>query len=156
MKGKPQMKLRSRLVAITIVMTAAGFPGCRNKETPGAGGSAAAVPQPTADPRPPFGVLDTPREGSTVANKSWGTGWALDDSGIFQVTATADNGAVAPAQIGQAFPGVKEAYPESPDNDRAGFIFALPDLPSGPHTLKVEILAKDGGRTVLTRSFNVQ
>lgn len=149
------MKLRSRVVAIIIVMTAAAFPGCRNKETPGASGSAAAVPQPTAN-RLPFGVLDTPREGSTVANKSWGTGWALDDSGIFQVTATADNGAVAPAKIGQAFPGVKEAHPELPDNDRAGFIFALPDLPSGPHTLKVEILAKDSGRTVLTRSFNVQ
>ncbi len=88
--------------------------------------------------------------------KSWGTGWALDDSGIFQVTASADNGPAVPAKIGQPFPGVKESYPNSPDNDKAGFIFAVPDLPPGPHFLKVEILAKDGGRTVLTRSFNVK
>jgi len=146
------MKTGSRLVVIIIVL-AAGFPGCRNKETPEAGGTAAGVPQPTADPHLPFGILNTPEEGATVPNKSWGTGWALDDSGILQVTAIAENGAASPARVGQPFPGVKEAYPNMTDNDKAGFIFGMPDLSPGPHTLKIEIIAKDGGKVVLTRNF---
>jgi hypothetical protein len=135
---------------------AAGVPGCRNKEAPEAGGTAAAVAVPTADPHLPFGILNTPEEGATVANKSWGTGWALDDSGILQVTAIAENGAASPARIGQPFPGVKEAYPNMTDNDKAGFIFGMPELPPGPHTLKIEIIAKDGGKVFLTRNFKMQ
>lgn len=151
------MELRVRLTAVAIAMTIAALMGCRKSETSSSSGSAApVVVEKTPDSHPPFVVLDTPREGSTVPNKSWGTGWALDDSGIFQVTATADNGAVVPAKIGQPFPGVKEAYPTMPDSDKAGFIFGVPDLPPGPHTLKVEIVAKNGGTTVLTRTFNVQ
>jgi hypothetical protein len=155
------MKPRVRLPVVAIAMTIASLMGCRKSETSSSSGAAAPVQPPavvekTPDRHPPFVVLDTPREGSTVPNKSWGTGWALDDSGIFQVTATGDNGAVVPAKIGQPFPGVKEAYPTMPDNDKAGFIFGVPDLPPGSHTLKVEVVAKDGGTTVLTRSFNVQ
>ena len=146
------------LAALFVGIGAAGV-GCGRTEKPGPPpvtevSSSTASPAPGSPP--PIAVLDTPREGSTVANKSWGTGWALDDSGIFQVTATADNGAVAPAKLGQPFPGVKEAHPDLPENDHAGFIFALPDLPSGPHTLRVEVVAKDGGKITLTRSFTVQ
>ena len=39
---------------------------------------------------------------------------------------------------------------------KAGFIFGIPDLPPGPHTLTVEVVAKDGGKLVLTRRFTVQ
>ena len=150
------MKPGSRLVALLIVMAAAGLPACRNKETPEAGKSAAVAPQPTADPHPPIAILNTPEEGATVPNKSWGTGWALDDSGILQVTAIAENGLASPAKTGQPFPGVKEAYPNMPDNDKAGFIFGMPELPPGPHTLKIEIIAKDGGKIVLTRNYKAQ
>jgi len=155
-----QMELRVRLPAVAIAMTIVALIGCRKSETSSSGGSAApgqppAAVESTPDSHPPLVVLDTPREGSAVPNKSWGTGWALDDSGIFQVTATADNGAVVPARIGLPFPGVKEAYPNMPDNDKAGFIFGVPDLPPGPHTLKVEIVAKDGGKVVLTRNFKI-
>ena len=143
------MKRASKSLVLLLTVTVLAFAGCQNKENAAASGSAAPAPQATADPHPPIGILDTPREGAAVANKSWGTGWALDDSGIAQVTATADNGAVSPAKIGQAFPGVKEAYPNVTDNDKAGFIFGVPDLPPGPHTLKVEIVAKDGGKAVL-------
>jgi hypothetical protein len=155
------MELPVRLPAVAIALTIAAFIGCGKSETSSGSASGAlekspAVVESTTDSHPPFGVLDTPREGSTVPNRSWGTGWALDDSGIFQVTASADNGPAVPAKIGQPFPGVKESYPNLPDNDKAGFIFAVPDLPPGSHFMKLEILAKDGGRTVLTRSFNVQ
>lgn len=152
------MELRVRVMGIVIGTAFAVLTGCQKSEAPAAGSqpSAAAASAAMPDSHPPFGILDTPREGATVANKSWGTGWALDDSGIAQVTATADNGAAAPAKIGQAFPGVKEAYPNVTDNDKAGFIFGVPELPPGPHLLKVEIVAKDGGKVVLTRNFIVQ
>lgn len=150
------MELRVRVLVIVIGTALVVHTGCQKSETPAGGGQPSASAVSTPDSHVPFGILDTPREGATVANKSWGTGWALDDSGIFQVTATADDGSVAPARIDQAFPGVKEAYPNMPDNDKAGFIFGVPDLPPGPHTLKVEIVAKDGGKVVLTRSFVVQ
>jgi hypothetical protein len=129
---------------------------CQKAENPSSGDAEKSPAAAPANPSPPIAILDTPREGSTVPNKSWGTGWALDKSGISQVTATADNGAAVPAKIGQPFPGVKEAYPDAPDNDKAGFIFGIPDLPAGPHTLTVEVVAKNGGKVVLTRHFTVR
>lgn len=154
------MRLRSRLVITIMAAAAASLAGCRREASstaaPGASGQASVSPQPTVDPHPPIAMMNTPGDGATVPNKSWGTGWALDDSGIAQVTATADNGAISPARVGDPFPGVKEAYPNMPDNDRAGFIFQVPDLPPGPHTLTIEVVAKDGGKVVLTRHFTVQ
>ena len=148
------MKQGVLLSGLVLLIAAAGACGKSEKpaaETP----SAAVAPAPTADPHPPIAILNTPGEGATVENKSWGTGWALDDSGIASVTATFDGGAQVPARIGDPFPGVKEAHPEMPDNDKAGFIFGL-DLPSGPHTVSVEVVAKDGGKLVLTQRFTIK
>jgi hypothetical protein len=158
MKWRSKMRISTRILGVVVAAAVAGAAGCQKSEAPsgGATSTASVKQEPTPDPHAPFGILDTPREGSTVANKSWGTGWALDDSGIAQVTAYADNGVAAPAKIGQAFPGVKEAYPNMPDNDQAGFIFGVPDLPPGSHALKVEIVAKDGGKVYLTRNFIVK
>lgn len=150
------MKPASKFMVLALTATVLAFVGCQNKETPAASSGAAPAPQATADPHAPFGMFNSPGEGETVANKSWCTGWALDDSGIAQVTGTTESGAVSPARIDQPFPGVKEAYPNVPGNDNAGFMFQIPDLPPGPHTIKVEIVAKDGGKTVLVRNFNVK
>jgi hypothetical protein len=139
-------------VLIAVIATAGA---CGKSEKPG-GEAASPASAPTPDPHPPIAILNAPGEDATVPNKSWGTGWALDDSGISAVTATVDGGAAVPARIGDPFPGVKEAHPEMPDNDKAGFIFGLPDLPAGPHTVTVEVVAKDGGKLVLTRRFTVQ
>ena len=148
------MKRGILLSGLVLLVAAAG--ACGKSEKPAAETtSTAAAPAPTADPRPPIAILNTPGEGATVANKSWGTGWALDDSGIASVTATFDGGAQVPARIGDPFPGVKEAHPEMPDNDKAGFIFGL-DLSPGPHTVSVEVVAKDGGKLVLTQRFTVK
>ena len=139
-------------LVLTIVLGSA----CGKSEKPAAEtASTSAAPAPTPDPKPPIAILNTPGEGATVANKSWGTGWALDDSGIASVTATFDGGAQVPARIGDPFPGVKEAHPEMPDNDKAGFIFGL-DLPAGPHTVSVEVVAKDGGKLLLTQRFTIK
>ena len=150
------MKSGSRFLALCAVVMVVALAGCQNKENAAAGTSASSAPLPTADPHAPFGMFNTPGEGETVANKSWCTGWALDDSGISRVTGTTENGAAAPAKIDQPFPGVKEAHPNLPGNDTAGFILQIPDLPPGPHSIKVEIVAKDGGTAALTRNFVVK
>ena len=50
-----------------------------------------------------------------------GDGWALDDSGVVSVAASLDNGPGDPAELGQAYSGVQEAYPAFPGSDKAGF-----------------------------------
>jgi len=150
------MKRASKSLVLLLTVTVLAFAGCQNKENAAASGGAAPAPQPTADPHAPFGMFNSPGEGETVANKSWCTGWALDDSGVAQVTGTTETGAVSSARIEQPFPGVKEAYPNVPGNDKAGFILQIPDLPPGPHTIRVEIVAKDGGKATLVRNFNVK
>lgn len=142
-----------------ILAIAAAGAGCGKSEKPGpatVSEVSSSAPAATPDPHPPLAMMNTPGDGATVAAKSWGTGWALDDSGIAAVSAKFDNGVVSPARIGDPFPGVKEAYPTMPDNDHAGFIFGIPDLPPGPHTVTVDILAKDGGKATLTRRFTIQ
>ena len=105
---------------------------------------------------PPFGVLDVPREDDTVAPGAWCYGWALDDSGIAEVRVSFDEGPDAPAAIHQPHPGVREAHPDYPENDAAGFGFAVPQLPRGPHTIKVIFVGRDGGTTELTRPINIR
>src|SRR6266508_2716271 len=105
---------------------------------------------------PPFGFLDSPGEGETVASGVLAFGWALDDSGIAEVLVSADGRPPHPVAIGQAHPGVVEAYPDYEGVDKPGFGFALPALPPGPHTLTVTIVAKDGGKTDLPRRFVVR
>jgi hypothetical protein len=101
-------------------------------------------------------MLNTPGNMESIANATWCTGWAIDDSGIAQVIGNIDDGAPVAARIGMPFPGVKEAYPNIRDNDNAGFMFLIPDLPPGAHTLKVEVTANDGGKITLTRSFSIK
>jgi hypothetical protein len=146
--------MRGVLLSGLVLAIVSGI-ACGKSEKPAAETTSAA-PAPTPDPHPPIAFLNTPGEGASVPSKSWGTGWALDDSGIASVTATIDGTTVVPARIGDAFPGVKEAHPEMPDNDKAGFIFGLMDLPPGPHAVTVEVVAKDGGKLVLTQHFTVQ
>jgi len=150
--------MRGTLHLGLILTVAAVAAGCEKSETarPAPGSEASSAPAATPDSRPPLAMFNSPNEGETVPNKSWCTGWALDDSGIFQVTGALDTGVVAPARTGMPFPGVKEAYPKMPENETAGFMFQIPDLPSGPHSIKLEVVAKDGGRLSLTRKFNVK
>jgi hypothetical protein len=105
---------------------------------------------------PPFGFLDAPREGETVASGAWAFGWALDDSGVAAVLVSAEGGPATPAVIGQPHPGVAPVYPSYPDADRAGFGVSLPALPAGPHTVTVTIVGKDGGKTELRRQIVVR
>lgn len=54
------------------------------------------------------------------------------------------------AGLSNAFPHYAEAQ-----DDRGGFGFPIPDLPPGAHTLRITLVANDGGTTVLERSIVV-
>ena len=129
--------------------------GCRKSET--ATASAPATPAASATlQHPPFGFLEVPRENDAVTAGTVATGWALDDSGVAGVSASLDNGPPFSATLGQAFPGVKEAYPTFPTADKAGFRFALPSAAAGPHLLVVTITARDGGKTDIKRHIQIK
>ena len=104
---------------------------------------------------PPIGVIDLPSEGATVAGGSFGLGWALDDSGIAAVEVASELGPAPPGTPGGARPDIPATFPDYPDAANSGFGFFVPDLPPGPHTLSITLVAKDGGRTVLTRRIRV-
>lgn len=108
------------------------------------------------DATPPAAFLDTPRERSTVLPRSVGTGWALDESGIREVTAVLENGSVVGVITGLPHPGVAEAHPGAAGAENAGFAIQMPEVPTGWHKLTVTIVANDGGKTVITRSFRVR
>ena len=146
----PQWKT---LVCSAAVAAALVLPGCRKSETPTA--SAPAAPAGSLQ-HPPFGFLEVPRENDTVASGSVATGWALDDSGVAGVSVSLDNGPGFSAARGQAFPGVKEAYPTFPASDKAGFRFAMPSAAAGPHLLVVTIIARDGGKTDIKRHIQIK
>ncbi len=133
--------------------------GCKKSETtssdPGQAAAAAAAPAPV-DTHLPFGFIDTPKENDVVSGGSWAYGWALDDSGIAGVEVSLDNGPGTPGAVGQPFPGVKEAYPNFPDSDKAGFGFSIPKLAAGPHLLVVTVTARDGGKTELKRHIQIK
>ena len=142
---------------LSAAVAAAGVFGCRKTEAP----EASAPPAETeaarqARARPPFGLIDAPKENDTVASGSRGAGWALDDSGIAKVEVGLDEGPRVAATIGQPFPGVHEAYPNYADSDKAGFTFTIPSVAAGPHLLIVTVTAKDGGKTDMRRHIQVR
>jgi hypothetical protein len=115
----------------------------------------ALLDAPAAQVLPPWGVLEVPAEGATVAPDSWGMGWALDDSGIAEIRIGTELGPAGVASLGAKWPGLAEAYPDFSEAPRGGFGFAVPDLPPGPHVLSVTLVARDGGITVLRRAILV-
>jgi hypothetical protein len=140
---------------IGVVATALILASCRKSES----ATASAPPAPASSEtllHPPFGFLDVPRENDTVASGSVATGWALDDSGVVSVTVSFDNGPALAAMRGQAFPGVREAYPTFRGSDKAGFSFAMPSAAAGPHLLVVTITGRDGGKAEIKRHIQIR
>lgn len=158
-----------KTLTVGVGVTALLLSGCQKAENAGtateaapaattagaAGATTAAVPAGNTS-KPPFGFLDTPKEGATVAASSWAFGWALDDSGIAQVTVSSETGLTSPVAMNQTFPGVAQTYPGFPNTDRAGFGFPVPKVDPGLHTLTITLIAKDGGRTEIRRQIRVK
>jgi Bacterial Ig domain len=149
------MRLRRGFPILSVALGVALVAACRKSESTQAAAPATPTPLGVAQ-HPPFGFIDTPKEGDTVASGSWSFGWALDDSGVARVDVFLDNGPAVAAGMGKPFPGVKEAYPTYPDSDKAGFGFVIPSAPAGSHLLTVTITAKDGGKTDLRRHIQIK
>jgi hypothetical protein len=153
------MKLGWRALGCVVALAAATFSGCQREEKAGgagAAGQASSPPAPAAVTQPPVGFLDGPDEGAVVHANAVVTGWALDDSGIAQVTVTIDGQNPMPAALGLPHPGVAAAYPGKSGNESAGFALEIPSLPKGPHSLTVAIQAKNGGKTEIRRQFLIE
>ena len=104
---------------------------------------------------PPFGNIHLPAENQKVAPGFWVHGWALDDSGMAEIRVGTELGPAGVAMLGGEWPSLVEAFPGYPGTAHGGFGFPVPDLPPGPHTLRLTLLAKDGGTTVLERPIVV-
>lgn len=153
-----------KTVACGVGMAALLLSGCRKSESTGGETAATAGPSSATTPaaslgdtsKPPFGFLDTPKEGATVPAVSWAYGWALDDSGIAQITVVSDAATTSPVAMNQAFPGVAQAHPDYPNSDKAGFGFPLPKMEPGIHTFTVTLIARDGGTTEIRRQVRIK
>lgn len=151
-----------RRVFCILAMAAAMTPffGCQKEgNVAGATGSilSSGTPVPTAvEAQPPMAFLDMPAEGAVAGATARVMGWALDPSGIAQVNAAVDGQSASSAALGLAHPGVAEAHPGIPGNDRAGFAIEIPGLQKGSHSLTVTVLARSGGKTEIHRRFEVQ
>ena len=142
--------MRLTILAV-ITLTAIGLcSACGPSESPA---PAAATPVAAPANPAPFGFLNTPAENQTVKPGTYVSGWALDESGIAEVSIVTDDGQKLYVHVGDDFPGVKEKYPSYPNADKAGYVFIIPKMTSGPHSLTVTVRAKDGGTQVIRRQF---
>ncbi|UCH98577.1 MAG: hypothetical protein JSV88_17485 [Candidatus Aminicenantes bacterium] len=104
-----------------------------------------AVYSPLPELNPPFGQFATPIDQSNVASSIAVTGWALDDSGVEHVKIYRGQGSqllfVGDASFVEgARPDVAAAYPQYPNNTRAGWGYMLltnflPNGGNGTYTL---------------------
>ena len=108
-----------------------------------------------ADLAPPKGLIQVPAEGQTVVPGFWVYGWAVDDSGIARVEAATERGPAGLAQYGTKWPKLEYFFPNVPNPGYGGWGFPVPPLPPGDHVLKVTLVARDGGRTVLERRIRI-
>lgn len=99
---------------------------------------------------PPFGIFATPQDNSTVKSSIPVTGWALDDIGIQSVQIFREDGPALvyvgdAAFIEGARPDVEAAYPNYPNNHKAGWGYMLLTnyLPNGDGIYRIHAIATD-------------
>jgi hypothetical protein len=131
--------------AVTVLILASA---CDRSESP-----APAVPATTA--KAPIGFLSSPAEKQVIAPGTFVSGWALAEAGIANVAVTFDDGQKGYVRRGDNFPGVSAQYPNYPDADKAGYIFAIPKLNPGPHSLTLTVTSRDGGSMQIERHFQI-
>ncbi|PGV51540.1 Ig-like domain-containing protein [Bacillus sp. AFS037270] len=102
------------------------------------------------------GVIDEPKNGSTVSGSTLVRGWFLDGSGVSKVEVLVDGKSVGQAQYGLSRTDVSNAYPAY-KNDNSGYQYALNtvNLTNGQHTLTVRETGKNGAIKELKSLFSV-
>jgi hypothetical protein len=104
---------------------------------------------------PPVGTVHLPAENQKVAPGFWVHGWAVDDSGLAEIRVATELGPAGVAMLGSRWGGVEAMFPDYLGAATAGYGFPVPDLPPGPHTLRLTLVARDGGTTTLERRIVV-
>ena len=113
----------------------------------------------TSDTIPPFGEISTPVQGASVQSSIPVTGWALDDTGVDNVKIYANDG-TGQVYVGDAAlvegarPDIAAAYPQYPQNQKAGWGYMmltnfLPNGGNGTYTLSAVATDYLGNETTL-------
>ncbi|MCP4221271.1 MAG: hypothetical protein GY765_41980 [bacterium] len=109
----------------------------------------------TGETSVPFGEYLTPVDGSTVAGSVPFTGWVLDDIGMESVRLYCEGHYIGEAVFVEgARPDIEDAYPNYPDNDRAGWGYMmltnfLPGGGNGEYTISAVATDTEGNSVTL-------
>jgi hypothetical protein len=112
-----------------------------------------------ADRLAPFGILETPANGTTMGLMGSGSGWALDNVGVVRVEALVDGQKVADATYGASRLDVAAVWGTFPNARNSGFSFTFDTtrLTNGSHTLSVRFIDAAENVTVLgQRTIHIQ
>ena len=106
----------------------------------------------------PFGVLDTPSDGESVAGSLSLSGWALDNRGVTRVAARIDESVKVALAYGAARPDVCLAWPGYPGCDYVGYsgsvdLGAVDDGSGCPHLVEIIATDADGNSRTVDRAL---
>jgi hypothetical protein len=96
--------------------------------------------------RLPMGYLDAPKTGETVRATYNVVGWAIDESGIHDVSIYVDRNLAGAAMIGQNRPDLTSGFPKINDAAKGGFVYSWDTTKASPgqHELIVQARSNDG------------
>jgi len=112
-----------------------------------------------ADRLAPFGIVETPANGVSLAFTANGSGWALDNIGVTRIDILVDGQKVADGVYGASRPDVAAVWGTFPNARNAGFTFSFDTtrISNGSHILSVRVLDAAENATILgQRTINVQ
>ncbi|WP_194191024.1 N-acetylmuramoyl-L-alanine amidase [Clostridium chrysemydis] len=104
-----------------------------------------------------IGWIETPSNNSKVNGKIQINGWALDSRGISKVKLFVDNKYIKDINYGINRADVAASHPGYLDNEKSGFEGEIDadDYLAGKHSIKLEVVAKDGISFDLYTNFEV-
>lgn len=112
-----------------------------------------------ADRLAPFGIVETPANGVSLALTLSGSGWALDNVEVTRIEILVDGQKVADGVYGGSRPDVAAVWGTFPNARNAGFTFSFDTtrISNGSHTLSVRVLDAAENATILgQRTINIQ
>ena len=120
----------------------------------GAFGTVQSEANAVMDSLAPFGVLDSPADGSQQSGEVTVSGWVLDNRGVSSVSLRVDESRAVPLSYGASRPDVCAAWPGYPACDAVGFSGAF-TLEAGdcPHLIEVLATDTDGNERVIDRAL---
>lgn len=91
---------------------------------------------------------------SLLENNQIVKGWFVSTSSVSKINVLLDNEKVGEAEHNILREDVYNLYPEY-DNKNSGFQYLLnaENIPSGKHTLKIELMLSDGGKEIITKEI---